>query len=184
MYIKVAFVLDLHVLESLTVRCKSLGMIHNRPVTVVHFFDEKVTLSLIGLFELTELLHDIISMLLQVLEDLGLNLVALIDLLHAALHGFCLIVDLVIKNFALSVQVGQPQVDLLKNVKLSIRLEYRILQVFNFGVGLFLILPDLVDRVLVFDETVHDWVNELLHKMASFRLNIEPKEFERWIICG
>ena len=73
---------------------------------------------------------------------------------------------------------------MLKNVKLSIRLEYRILQVFNFGVGLLLILSNLVDRVLVFDETVHDRINELLHKMASFRLNIEPQEFERRIICG
>ena len=95
--------LDLHVLESLTVRCKSLGMIHNRPVTVIDFFDEKVTLSLIGLFELAELLHDIISMLLQVLEDLGLNLTAFIDFIHAALHGFCLIIDLVIEDFAFSV---------------------------------------------------------------------------------
>ena len=123
---------------------------------------------MIGLFKLTELLHDIISVRLQILEDLGLDLTTLVDLIHAALHGLCLIVDLVIQNFALGVQISQPQVDLLKDVKFTVRLEYRVLQVFNFGVRLLLVLPNLVDRILIFDETVHDWVNKFLHKVSSF----------------
>ena len=114
---------------------------------------------MIGFFQLTELLHDIISVRLQVLEDLGLNIAALINLIHAALHGCSLIVDLVIENFPFCVQVRKPQINLLKDVKFTVRLEDCVLQIFNFGFGLFLILSDLVDRVLVFDESVHDRVN-------------------------
>ena len=123
---------------------------------------------MIGFFQLAELLHDIISVRLQVLKDLGLNIAALIYLIHAALHGRSLIIDFVIQNLAFGVQVGQPQVDLLKDVKFTVCLEYRVLQIFNFGVRLLLILPNLVDRVLIFDETVNNRVNEFLHKVSSF----------------
>ena len=123
---------------------------------------------MIGFFQLAELLHDIIGVRLQVLKDLGLNIAALIYLIHAALHGCSLIVDFVIENFALSIQVRKPQINLLKDVKFTVRLEDCVLQIFDFGFGLFLILSDLVDRVLVFDESVYDRINELLHKVSSF----------------
>ena len=86
-------------------------------------------------------------MRLQVGKDLGLNFIALVDVLHLARDGLEFVVHLVLQNLAFRFQVGQLHVDLLKNVQFTVGLEDSLLQVLNFGVRFLLLLFQLVDPI-------------------------------------
>ena len=178
MRIELALVLDLHILELLAVVCKSLGMLHDQLVAVVDFFDEEVALLLVGFFQLTQFTHHIISVRLQVLEDLGLDLVPLVNLFHPVLDALVLVVHLVFKNLPFSLKVGQLEVDLLEDVQFTVSLEDGLLEILHFGIGFLLLLSKLVYVVGIIHKLIDDWVNQLLHEMSCLRLNIEPEKLE------
>ena len=71
---------------------------------------------------------------------------------------------------------------MLEDIQFSIGLEDGFLQVLNFRVRLFLLLPQLIDVILVVDETVDDWIDQLLHKMPRLGLDIEPKKLKGRIV--
>ena len=121
-------------------------------------------------------------MLLQILKDGSLNLVALVDLIHTPLDRLEFIVGLVLEDLALSLQVGQFHIDLLEDIKFAIGLENGFLQVFDLVIRLLRLLHDLVNAILIRYEPVNDGVDELLNQSACLRLNIEPEEFETWVL--
>ena len=157
-------------------------MINDELVAIVNFADKEIALLLVRFLELAELLHDVLGVRLQVLKDLSLDLEVLIDDLHAVLHRLVLVVHLVFQNLALGLQVGQLEVDLLKHVQLAIGLEDGFLKIFHLRICLLLILLQLVQAVFVIDKSVNDWVDQLLDQVSRFRLDVEPQEFERWIV--
>ena len=121
-------------------------------------------------------------MLLQVLKDGSLNFVALVDLIHTPLDRLEFIVGLVLEDLALSLQVGQFHIDLLKDIKFAIRLENGFLQVFDLVIRLLRLLHNLVNAILIRYEPVNDGVDKLLNQRACLRLDIEPEEFETWVL--
>ena len=60
--IKIVLVLTLNEFKALTVTSETLRMLDNKFVTVVDLVNEKIALLLVCLFELTQLLHHILSM--------------------------------------------------------------------------------------------------------------------------
>ena len=59
--VKVVLVLTLNILKALTVLSETLGVLNDEFVTVVDLVNEKIALLLVCLFELTQLLHYILS---------------------------------------------------------------------------------------------------------------------------
>ena len=173
--VETALVVNLRVFKTLAVVSEPLGMLDDELVAVVDFADESVTLALVGLLQLGELPHHVISMLLKILEYRCLNVITLVDFIHAPLHRLVFILNLIFKDFALSLQVSQLHVDLLKDVEFAVRLENGLLQVLDLVVDLLGLLRDLVDAVLVRDEPVDDRINQLLDKITRLRLDIEPE---------
>ena len=62
MQIKVTLVLALDVLKSLAIFRQSFRVLNDQLVTVVNFADEEITLFLVGLLELTQFCHYVLSM--------------------------------------------------------------------------------------------------------------------------
>ena len=91
-------------------------MLDDKFVAVVDLVNEEIALLLVCLFELTQLLHHILSMRLQVLEDFDLDIVLFGYFVHAALDRLIFIVHLVLQYFPLCLQIGKLQVDLLEDV--------------------------------------------------------------------
>ena len=60
--IKIVLVLTLNEFKALTVTSETLRMLDDEFVTVVDLVNEKIALLLVCLFELTQLLHHILSM--------------------------------------------------------------------------------------------------------------------------
>jgi len=60
--IKVTLVLALDVLKSLAIFRQSFRVLNDQLVTVVNFADEEITLFLVGLLELTQFCHYVLSM--------------------------------------------------------------------------------------------------------------------------
>ena len=158
--------LCLHVFEPLAVVSEPLGVVDNQLVAIVDLADKEVALLLVSLLQLTQLLHDFLGVVLQVLEHFGLDFVFLVNLLHAALHVFVLVVHFIFQDFALGLQIGQLEIDLLEDVQLAIGLEDSVSQIFDFDVLLLLFLPHLVDAVLVIDNPIDDRVDQFLHKVS------------------
>ena len=167
MQVKVTLVLALDILKSLAIFSQSFRVLNNQLVTVVNFANEEITLFLVGLLELTQFFHDVLSMRLQVLEDLGLDFILLSDLIHAPLDRLIFIVDLVLEDFALRLQIRKLQVDLLKDIKLTVSLEDGLFKVLNLCIGLFLLLTQLIDIILVVDQAINYRVNQLLYQMPG-----------------
>ena len=160
-----ALLSDRGIFKLLAVVCESFSMVHDVLVTVVNFTNEQITLRLISLLQLAQFFHHVLSVRLQILENLGLDLVFLVNFLHSTLHSLILVIDLVFEDLAFSLQISKLQVDLLEDVKLAVSLENGLFQVLDFIIGLLLILLELVDLVLLIDESVYNRVNELLNKM-------------------
>ena len=142
---------DLNILKALAVISQALCMLNDSFVTVIDLFNKVIALSLVSFFQLTKLSHHIISVLLQILEYFSLNLVALIDLIHAPFDRFELIFTLVLQNLSLRLQIRKPHVDLLKNVEFTVSLEDSLPQVLNLVVDFCVLLLDLIDAILVRD---------------------------------
>ena len=123
-------------------------------------------------------------MSLHILEDLLSHIIPLINVVHPVLHARVLVVHLVLKNLPLCLQVGDPDVDLLKNIQLALRLEYCVSQVLDFVVTPLLIKLGLVDKVRVFNKPVDDWLHDLIHQPPHLGFNIEPKQVEGGIVLG
>ena len=157
-------------------------MLDDKFIAVVDLVYEEVALLLVSLFELTQLLHDILSVRLQVLKDFDLDVVLLGDFIHSALDRLIFIVNLVLENFPLSLQIRKLQVDLFEDVQFSIGLEDGLLQVFHFRVRLLLLLPQLIDVILVVNEAVDDRIYQLLHEMPRLGLDIEPEKLKGRIV--
>ena len=111
-----------------------------------------------------------------------MDIVLLGDFIHASLDRLIFIVDLVLKDLPLCLQICKLQVNLLKDIQFSISLKDGFLQVLDFCIRFFLFLPQLVNAILIVNETVNNWINQLLHKMPCLRLNIEPKKLEGRIV--
>ena len=62
MQIKVTLVLALDILKSLAIFRQSFRVLNDQLVTVVNFADEEITLFLVGLLELTQFCHYVLSM--------------------------------------------------------------------------------------------------------------------------
>ena len=121
---------------------------------------------------------------MQVLEDLGLDFILLSDLIHTPLDRLVFIVDLVLEDFPLCLEICKFQVDLLKDIKLSVSLEDCLFKILNLCICLFLLLTQLIDIILVVDQAINDRVNQLLYQMPGLGLDIEPQKFERWVVSG
>ena len=121
-------------------------------------------------------------MRLQILKNLGLNFGTLINFFHPRSIALVFVVDLGFKDLALSLQIGQFQVDLLENVQFSIGLENGVLQVLHIIVGLLSILSHLIDVILMVYKSVNYWINEFLNQVSCLRLNIEPEQLEGGIV--
>lgn len=173
---------NLNVFKTLAEVSQSLRVLYDKLVAVVDFSDKCVTLTLVGLLQLAKLPHNIVCVLLQVLENCSLNLGALVDFIHTAFHRFVLVLDLVLENLALGLQVGQLHVDLLKDVKFTICLENGLFQVFDLVICFLRLLDDLVNAVLVRNKAVDDRIDQLLNEITRLRLDIEPKQFETRVL--
>ena len=121
---------------------------------------------------------------MQVLEDLGLDFILLSDLIHTPFDRLVFIVDLVFEDFTLRLQIRKFQVDLFKDIKLTVSLEDCLFKILNLCIGLFLLLTQLVDIILVVDQAINDRVNQLLYQMPGLGLDIEPQKFERGVVSG
>lgn len=84
--IESALVVYIRVFEPLAVVCQTLGMLNDQSVTIIDLSHKSVALVLIRLLKHTQLSHHVVSVLLQILEHGRLNLVTLVDLVHASLH--------------------------------------------------------------------------------------------------
>ena len=150
--------IDLNIFKALAVISKTLRMLNNRLVTVIDFFDKVIALSFVGLLEQAQLPHDIICVLLQVLEDFRLDLTALVSFVNASQDRLELIIALVFQDFALSLQVSKLHIDLLENIQFSVGFKNGLLQIFHFFVDFLRQLLALVDAVLVGVQLIDDGI--------------------------
>ena len=182
MRVEAAFVIDLNIFEALAVISKTLCMLNNRLVTVIDFFHKGIALALVSLLEHAQLLHDIICVLLQVLEDFRLDLTALVSFVNTPQDRLELIIALVFQDLSLCLQVGKLQIYLLENIQFSVCFKDGLLQLFHFFVDFLGQLLALVDAILVGVQLIDDGIYQRLNKVPRLRLNVEPEQFERGIL--
>ena len=182
MRVEAAFVIDLNIFEALAVISKTLCMLNNRLVTVIDFFHKGIALALVSLLEHAQLLHDIICVLLQVLEHFRLDLTALVSFVNTPQDRLELIIALVFQDLSLCLQVGKLQIDLLENIQFSVCFKDGLLQLFHFFVDFLGQLLALVDAILVGVQLIDDGIYQRLNKVPRLRLNVEPEQFERGIL--
>ena len=183
MRVEAALVIDLDIFKALAVISKTLCMLNNRLVTVIDFLDKVIALSLVGLLEHAQLFHDIICVLLQVLEDFRLDLTTLVSFVNAPQDRLELIITLIFQDFALCLQVGKLHIDLLENIQFTVGFKDGLLQIFHFFVDFLGQLLALIDAILVGVQLIDDGIYQCLDQVPRLRLNVKPEQFERGILC-
>ena len=100
-------------------------------------------------------------MLLHVAEDFLGHLISAVNLIHSGLDGRVFVVDFILQDLALCLQIGNLEVDLLKDVKLAICLEDGVTQILNLVRTLFLVDLCLITEVSVLQELMIDRFNQI-----------------------
>jgi hypothetical protein len=114
-------------------------------------------------------------MLLHIAEDFLSHFVTAVNLVHPGFDGRVLVVHLVFQDLALGFQIGNLEVDLLKDVKFAIGLEDCVTQIFDFVGTLFLVDLCLITEVCVLEELMVHWFDQVAQQSTHLGFYVEPQ---------
>ena len=173
-----------YVIQSLT----ALGQVFH---VVVQLFVEHsqllykpVTLVFVSLFQLRHLVHNFVSVHLQVFKYCCLNCMLLVDCPHTLKNLRLHVLHLVSQDFSLSCTVCNLEVNLLENIEFTACVENCLLELIDAAIDFFLLLKELVDGVFVLDEIVLNWLHEVIDNFPSPPLDVVPQQLEGRVLHG
>ena len=89
---------------------------------------------------------------------------------------------LVCENFALSLSICDFETDLLEDVKLAICVEDGLFEFVYPLICLGILLEQLVDAILVINQFLLHWQDQVLQHRSGFKFDIVPQQLEGGVL--
>lgn len=136
----------------------------------------------VGVFEFDELRLHLSRMLLHVVEELLVYVETFEGMLHLRGQHRVLVLHFFFEEASVCVKARHPRINLFKDVEFAARIVDRVLQLLDLRRHILLAGRHLVLGVFLLDESVNDWVHNLLDQVTRLRHDIEPEQFEGGVL--
>lgn len=120
----------------------------------------------------------------HVFKDFVVFVRVVVNCFHPSLESFNGKHSLFVKHLSVGIESAHFCVNLVKNIKFVPGVEDCVLQFLDPDPGFVLLFLKCFKNILVTHDAVHDGVKNFLHQMSGLRLNVEPKQFKRWVLLA